>query len=136
MDQDPGPTAKRAVTLGGAVLDDEALDALLQRVVPLTVDSRGPIGALNVYAAENGGFGEDETGVASMLGGHAAILVDKGIALMSATQLNEQLRRAVASREIIGEAKGILMERQNCTRDLAEELVVRVEARKREGTGQ
>jgi AmiR/NasT family two-component response regulator len=57
----------------------------------------------------------------------------------------------VASREIIGEAKGIIMERQSCTRDeafdilrrasqrenrklrdLAEELVVRVETRKRE----
>ena len=242
MDEVAEPTAKRVISLGGALLDDEALDDLLQRVVqlarltiasahsvsitvahdggyltsnssgtealaiddaqyadndgpcleairsgeqlqatmtvlqqrwppvadrasdvgivgvlstPLRVESRGPIGALNVYAARNGGFGEDQTGIARVLGAHAAILVDKALAVVSATQLNEQLRHAVASREIIGEAKGILMERQSCTRneafdilrrasqrenrklrDLAEELVARVEERTQEGRGE
>ncbi len=117
---------------------------------PLVAHGSGSIGALNVYAIDDNGFGEDERGTASLLSEHAAILVSNGLALTGAARLNEQLRQAVASREIIGEAKGILMERENCTRDeafdilrrasqrenrklrdLAEELVLRVEARKK-----
>lgn len=88
---------------------------------------------------------------AEIIGEHAAILVENGLALESATRLNDQLHHAVASREIIGEAKGIIMERESCTRDeafdvlrrasqrenrklrdVAEELVLRVEARRNE----
>lgn len=122
---------------------------------PLIVEDRGAIGALNVYLAQDGAFGERDVHLARVLGEHAAILLERAVALMSATRLNEQLHQALASREIIGQAKGILMERQSCTRDeafdilrrasqrenrklrdLAEELVLRVEARKREGVGQ
>ena len=107
------------------------------------------IGALNIYSRDGDGFGEDERRTAELLGEHAAILLSNALALIGATNLNEQLRAALASREIIGEAKGIIMERQSCTRDeafdilrrasqrenrklrdLAEELVVRVEARR------
>jgi GAF domain-containing protein len=117
---------------------------------PLVGDSGNAIGALNIYAGESG-FGEAETHLARMLGEHAAILVGNALALLSATKLNLQLQQAVASREIIGEAKGIIMERQSCSRDeafdilrrasqrenrklrdLAEELVLRVEARRGE----
>ena len=107
------------------------------------------IGALNIYSRDGEGFGDDERGTAELLGEHAAIMLSSALALIGATHLNEQLRAALASREIIGEAKGIIMERQSCTRDeafdilrrasqrenrklrdLAEELVVRVEARR------
>ncbi len=107
------------------------------------------IGALNIYSRDGDGFGEDERGTAELVGEHAAILLGNALALIGATHLNEQLRAALASREIIGEAKGIIMERQSCTRDeafdilrrasqrenrklrdLAEELVLRVEARR------
>ncbi|MEA2971558.1 MAG: hypothetical protein QOG82_16 [Actinomycetota bacterium] len=107
------------------------------------------IGALNIYSRGGDGFGEDARRTAELLGEHAAIVLGNALALIGATHLNEQLRAALASREIIGEAKGIIMERQSCTRDeafdilrrasqrenrklrdLAEELVVRVEARR------
>jgi GAF domain-containing protein len=116
---------------------------------------RGPgkaIGALNIYAHEPDRLDDDSRLTAEVIGEHAAILVGNTLDLLSAAQLNEQLRQALASREIIGEAKGIIMERQSCTRDeafdilrrasqrenrklrdLAEELVLRVEARRREG---
>ncbi len=119
---------------------------------PLVRSSGDAIGALNVYAHDTGGFPDEAAGMASLIGEHAMILLGKVLELRGATQLNEQLREALASREIIGEAKGIIMERQNCTRDeafnilrrasqrenrklrdLAEELVTRVEAR---STGQ
>lgn len=117
---------------------------------PLVVDGPRSIGALNVYATEENRFGDEERGTALLLSEHAAILLGNALALTGANRLNEQLRHAVASREIIGEAKGILMERESCTRDeafdilrrasqrenrklrdLAEEIVLRVEARKR-----
>lgn len=118
---------------------------------PLLVDGGAAMGALNVYASETARFGEQELRTAGLISQHAAKLVANAVALLSATQLNDQLREAVASREIIGEAKGILMERESCSRDtafdmlrrasqrenrklreLAEELVARVESRTRE----
>jgi transcriptional regulator with GAF, ATPase, and Fis domain len=118
---------------------------------PMVRSPGDAIGALNIYARDDGSFSEHETRTAAVLGEHAAILVGNALALIGATHLNEQLRVALASREIIGEAKGIIMERQTCTRDeafdilrrasqrenrklrdLAEELVTRVEARRRD----
>ena len=77
------------------------------------------------------------------------MLVGNALDLQTVSQLNAQLQQALASREIIGEAKGIIMERQSCTRDealdilrrasqwenrklrdRAEELVLRAEGRK------
>ncbi len=117
---------------------------------PLLRGADDAIGALNIYSRADDGFGEDDQRAASIIGAHAATLVATTQALIGVANLNEQLRAALASREIIGEAKGIIMERQTCTRDeafdilrrasqrenrklrdLAEELVQRVEARRR-----
>jgi hypothetical protein len=115
---------------------------------PLVQSSGEALGALNMYSRD-GGFSEDDTHTAEIIANHATLLLASVVALVGANHLNEQLRQALASREVIGEAKGIIMERQNCTRDeafdilrrasqrenrklrdLAEELVARVEARK------
>jgi GAF domain-containing protein len=131
--------------------DDEAEKAGVTTVLstPLVRSPNDAVGALNIYARE-GSFGPVDERTAQLIGEHAAILVERALALLSSTRLNEQLRQAVATREIIGEAKGVLMESQQCTRDqafdilrrasqrenrklreLAEELVLRVEARAR-----
>jgi len=118
---------------------------------PLT---RGPgeaFGALNIYSLRGGAFAESDVRTATIIGEHAGLLVRTALALAAANRLNEQLRLAVASREIIGEAKGIIIERQACTRDeafevlrrasqrenrklreVAEDLVLRVEIRERD----
>jgi len=115
---------------------------------PLLRPPGGAVGALNIYGHGDGGFDDVESHTAQVIAEHAAILVANASALSGAVRVNEELRHAVASREIIGEAKGIIMERQKCTRDqafeilrrasqrenrklreLAEELVLRVEAR-------
>lgn len=112
---------------------------------------RGPddiVGALNIYAGGDGSFTPADTATAELISEVVAILVGRSLALLSSSRLNEQLRQAVATREVIGEAKGILMVSQGCSRDdafdilrrasqrenrklreLAEELVLRVEAR-------
>ena len=118
---------------------------------PLLRPGDEAVGALNIYAREGTSFGSADERTAQLIGEHAAILVERALALLSSTRLNDQLRQAVATREIIGEAKGILMESQHCTRDqafdilrrasqrenrklrdLAEALVLRVEARARQ----
>lgn len=115
---------------------------------PLVGSSGESIGALNIYGGDGSDLGSAERCSAQIIGDHAAILVGRALALQSSEQLNEQLRQAVESREVIGAAKGILMQRQGCTRDeafdilrrasqrenrklreLAEELVLRVEYR-------
>ena len=106
------------------------------------------LGALNIYAREGGRFRPGDRRTAELIGEQAVILVSRALALASSNQRVEELRNAVATREIIGEAKGILMATQNCTRDeafdilrrasqrenrklreMAEDLVLRVEAR-------
>ncbi|HUR22399.1 MAG TPA: GAF domain-containing protein, partial [Acidimicrobiales bacterium] len=69
---DRWPTvAERALELGvGGVLS-----------TPLIVEGRASIGALNVYAIDGEGFGEEERRTASLLSEHAAILVGNALAL-------------------------------------------------------
>jgi GAF domain-containing protein len=107
------------------------------------------LGALNVYGRDGALAGADRR-IATLFADQAAVLVANALALLGATQMTTQLEQALASREIIGEAKGILMERESCDRDqafdilrrasqrenrklrdLAEELVAVVEARSR-----
>ncbi len=131
---------------------EEARQAGIARTLstPLLRDPENVVGALNIYTGDDGGFQPAGRQTAELIGGVAAILVSRSVALHDSTRLNDQLRQAVATREVIGAAKGILMETQGCNRDeafdilrrasqrenrklrdLAEEVVLRVEARAR-----
>lgn len=61
-------------------------------------------GALNVFSKEAGGFDADSEVIGSVLAAHAA-------AAILASREAEQLKSALLSRDLIGQAKGILMER-------------------------
>lgn len=121
---------------------------------PLITPPRTALGALNVYSHRDEEFVDAARATAEIIGALAAVVMGSALDLRDCKQLNVQLRDAVASREIIGEAKGILMERQSCTRqeafdmlrrasqrenrklrDLATELVDRVEARRTRAPG-
>lgn len=62
------------------------------------------IGALVLYSDEAGAFDPDAVTIGEALSAHAAI------AMLSARD-NEQFRTGLASRDIIGQAKGMIMER-------------------------
>jgi GAF domain-containing protein len=62
------------------------------------------LGALNLYATVPDAFTDDDESVGLLLAAHAAIA-------MKATRNNINLRAALVNRDIIGQAKGILMER-------------------------
>ena len=62
------------------------------------------LGVLNLYATKPNVFGDHDENAALLLAAHAAIAL-KGVTLET------NLRTAVESRDVIGQAKGILMER-------------------------
>jgi len=62
------------------------------------------MGALNLYAKAPDAFDDDDRSVASIFAAHAAV------ALQSAQQ-QEQLIAAIETRDVIGQAKGIIMTR-------------------------
>lgn len=76
------------------------------------------LGALNLYAGEAGVFSHDSKEIGTILAQHAAV------AMVGAANL-DQFRAALASRDIIGQAKGILMERLNLDADKAFALLLR-----------
>ena len=129
---------------------EEARRAKIGQVLstPMVGPGGSSMGALNVYVHEGGTVGEDEARTAQLIVDNAAILVGYAFALTGSNRLNDQLRQALETRDVIGAAKGILMQSQSCTRDeafdilrrasqrenrklreVAEEVVLRVEAR-------
>jgi GAF domain-containing protein len=62
------------------------------------------MGALNVYAEEPHAFGQESRGIGLIFAAHSSV------AWISARR-DEQFKRALASRDTIGQAKGMIMER-------------------------
>jgi GAF domain-containing protein len=70
------------------------------------------LGAMNLYSSRPGAFDAESEDIGRMLAAHAAIAV-------AGAEHEENLRTAVGSRDVIGQAKGILMERHKLTADQA-----------------
>ncbi|HZA10706.1 GAF and ANTAR domain-containing protein [Mycobacterium sp.] len=62
------------------------------------------MGALNVYADEPGAFGEESKTIGLIFAAHTSVA-------WNAARRDQQFRKALASRDIIGQAKGMIMER-------------------------
>ncbi|MGH3574909.1 MAG: ANTAR domain-containing protein, partial [Pseudonocardiaceae bacterium] len=76
------------------------------------------LGALNLYNREPDAFDDESEHVGLLFASHAAVA-------MAGAQRNEQLIRAIGTRDLIGQAKGILMERHKLTAEQAFMLLVR-----------
>ena len=90
--------------------------------VPLWVDER-VLGTLSLYAGSPSAFTDLDERITSMFATIAAL------ALAGALQA-EQMRAAVINRDLIGQAKGILMERHRITPDAAFTLLADASQRK------
>jgi GAF domain-containing protein len=130
-----------------------ALQAGIKVVLATPLQVKGQVfGALNIYGADPSSFGDLELLNARVFAEQAGIVLTNVIALAGAETLIAQLREALDSRDIIGQAKGILMERKGITSlsafgslkktsqrtnrklfDVASELVTRVESRSLSG---
>jgi GAF domain-containing protein len=85
--------------------------------VPLTVGDR-TVGALNLYSLHSR-FGPEDEQVGQAFGRQAAIALTNAQAYQRSLDLVDQLHVAIQSRDVIGQAKGILMVRENLTADAA-----------------
>jgi transcriptional regulator with GAF, ATPase, and Fis domain len=80
------------------------------------------MGALNLFSKNRAAFDEEARDLGSVFAAHAAVA-------MSSARKEQQLEEAVRSRDVIGQAKGILMARQNMTSDQAFEALRRASQR-------
>ena len=80
------------------------------------------IGALNLYSKEKAAFDDDALAVGSVFAVHAAVAA-------SGAQHHEHMEQAVQTRDVIGQAKGILMAQQNVSADEAFDMLRRASQR-------
>lgn len=109
---------------------DSALESGIESVLstPLSL-SGGAIGALNLYSDHKSGFDDRQHDLAGQFAEQAAVVLANTLAYNSATRLNDELRQAVETREIIGQAKGIIMAQRKCTSDEAFDVLRRASQR-------
>ncbi|MGI8721167.1 MAG: ANTAR domain-containing response regulator, partial [Geodermatophilaceae bacterium] len=79
--------------------------------VPLCVD-QSRLGALSLYSEQPNAFSEPDLQLTGLFATHAALA-------LSEAQRTAQLQDALRNRDLIGQAKGILMERSQVTADEA-----------------
>ena len=93
-----------------------ALEAGITSVLatPLSVKNE-VFGALNIYGSSATNFDAVQLFNASAFAEHAGIVLTNVMAVAGAESINVQLREALETRDVIGQAKGILMERQSVT---------------------
>ena len=88
--------------------------------VGLFPDGEGPrMGALNIYSGVRAGLDELDRDLALVLAAHASTALAATMASTAAELEAAQLREALRSRDVIGQAKGILMERRGISSDEA-----------------
>lgn len=80
------------------------------------------LGALNLYGANGARFGDEAQLVGELFASHAAVA-------LSGARHNRQMNEALASRDAIGQAKGLLMARENITGQRAFDLLVQASQR-------
>jgi GAF domain-containing protein len=105
-------TETRWPVFTGAAADHGVFSTLS---LPLQANGES-IGALNLYSRTRHGFPHDDERPA-FFAAHASVLLSNADAYWSAHALTEQLERAMESRGVIEQAKGIIMGRDRCSAD-------------------
>jgi transcriptional regulator with GAF, ATPase, and Fis domain len=100
-----------------------ALDAGVRSMLSFQLYVVGDnLGALNLYSRRRAAFNDESEDTGLLFASHAAIA-------MVGARREQNLTRAMSVRDLIGQAKGILMERHKITDDRAFQLLVRVSQR-------
>ena len=90
--------------------------------VPLAINDQ-PLGALNLYSKSSAGYDKAAEETALLFSQQAAVACANAQVYWRTFTLTEHLREALESRDVIGQAKGILMARRNCTSEAAFEML-------------
>ena len=99
---------------------------LRSALASVVVDHRasgGAVWSLNTYGRLVGAFNPRAAEIITLLTAHVAAIVSLVFAVERADLRYAQLERAIDSRDVIGQAKGILMERHRVTADQAFDLL-------------
>jgi GAF domain-containing protein len=96
--------------------------------MPIVVKDRS-LGALNIYSQDHRAFDDTEEATASLLAEQAAAVLANAVAFADATAHNSQLLEALETRDLIGQAKGILMAREHCDAGAAFDILRRASQR-------
>lgn len=92
--------------------------------LPLKVKDR-IVGALNLYSLSRP-FGDEDRELGEDFAAQAAVVVGNAGAYYQARELAQHLDEALKSRDLIGQAKGIIMERERVTADQAFDMLRRL----------
>jgi GAF domain-containing protein len=134
-----GPCLEVAQSAGGAVIPEMAAEtrwpAFTRRALAVGVRSslsvalplqETVLGALNIYATRPAVFDQDAIELARSFAGYAAVVIANAHLYQSTATLAEDMQRAMETRAVIEQAKGILVAQQHCTPELAFELLTRL----------
>lgn len=80
-------------------------------------------GALNIYSHRRHAFDDHARNLSLLLATHASLALATTHALTTAELRQAQLQKAIDTRDVIGQAKGILMQRRGCTAEEAFDLL-------------
>ena len=84
------------------------------------------VGALNIYATQPANFDQGAIELARTFAGYAAVAIANAHLYQTTATLAEDMRRAMETRAVIEQAKGILIAQQHCTSEQAFELLTRL----------
>ncbi len=103
----------------------EAMAAGVRSVLALSLSARGTRGALNLYARYPQAFGVIDRAKGLLLAGLAGQALSSAQAHDEETQRLDNLQGALLTRAVIGQAQGILIERERVTADQAFDILRR-----------
>lgn len=90
---------------------------------------RGLVGSLNAYAGSPSAFDGEAQEIGVVLAAHASLAIRSVSQREALAELGDQLHAALGSRDVIGQAKGILMERYRLTPEQAFDALRRTSQR-------
>jgi GAF domain-containing protein len=105
---------------------DQGVASILSLPLPVRNDV---IGALNLYSTKAEGFDEVSEETATVFARQAAAVLANAVAVQRAEQLARHLTVALEHRDVIGQAKGILMATEGIGPDQAFDLLRRASQR-------
>lgn len=90
--------------------------------LPLEVSDE-PMGALNLYGASQAAFDAEAKELATLFSRQAAVAISNSAVYWRTVELTQNLKTALESRDLIGQAKGVLMHARRITADEAFDLL-------------
>jgi GAF domain-containing protein len=114
-----------AVDLRWPAFASEAVAIGVRSVLALRLAADGTIGALSLYARYPSAFGAVDRAKGLVLAGLAGIALSLAQARDEDVRQAENLRNALVTRELVGQAQGILMERERITAEQAFDILRR-----------